>query len=120
MTRRSLSPSRSLAPDEAWGVPAVFSRDGTHAGDRPDGCPRLLQAAGFEPEEAVSLNSFQPPGLPLKALSVSRRCPYHFISDRAASSSRFSAARPRGRSRRARSFSFALGKIAVKSRQLEE
>jgi len=33
--------------------------DGTHAGDRPDGCPRLLQAAGFEPEEAVSLNSFR-------------------------------------------------------------
>jgi len=33
--------------------------DGTHAGDRPDGCPWLLQAAGFEPEEAVSLNSFR-------------------------------------------------------------
>jgi len=30
------------------------------------------------------------------------------------------AQRPRGRLRRARSFSFALGKIAVKSRQLEE
>jgi hypothetical protein len=24
--------------------------DGTHAGDRPDGCPRLLQAASSEPE----------------------------------------------------------------------
>jgi len=43
------------------GVPLVLPHgpDGTHAGDRPDGCPRLLQAAGFEPEEAVSLNSFR-------------------------------------------------------------
>src|SRR5215831_16862598 len=86
MTRRSLLPSRSLAPDEAWGVPAVFSRDGTHAGDRPDGCPRLLQAAGFDPKRRSRSTASEPPGLPLKALPVSRRCPYHFISDRGASS----------------------------------
>src|SRR5262249_52916500 len=57
MTRRSSSPSRSHAPDRGEGRSLVLPHgpDGTHAGDRPDGCPRLLQAAGFEPEEAVSL-----------------------------------------------------------------
>src|SRR6516164_1817336 len=61
MTRRSSSPSRSHAPDRGEGRSSgIAARPGWNApGDRPDGCPRLLQAAGFEPEEAVALNSFR-------------------------------------------------------------
>src|SRR5262249_6609547 len=65
----------------AKGVPLVLPHgpDGTHAGDRPDGCPRLLQAAGFEPEEAVSLNSFgtaraSPESFAGGKLSLSSQC----------------------------------------------
>jgi len=61
MMGRSSSPSRSHAPDRGEGRSSgIAARPGWNARRRrPDGCPRLLQAAGFEPEEAVSLNSFR-------------------------------------------------------------
>ena len=77
--------------------------DGTHPGTGQTAVPGFFKLLASNPKRRSRSTASEPPGLPLKALPVSRRCPYHFISDRGASSSRRSAARPRpGPLRRAR------------------
>src|SRR5262249_20718066 len=106
MTRRSSSPSRSHAPDRGEGRSSgIAARPGWNA--RRGQARRLSPASSscwLRTRRGGLAQQLPNRGLPLKTLPVSRRCPYHFISDRGASSSRCSAARlPLGRWRRARS-----------------
>ena len=90
MTRRSSSPSRSQAPDRGEGRSSgIAARPGWNA--RRGQARRLSPASSscwLRTRRGGLAQQLPNRGLPLKTLPVSCRCPYHFISDRGASSRR--------------------------------